>query len=228
MKIEIKHITGDVIFSHEEGGNTQKKTIELAIKKGIDLSGADLRYSNLLFADLRYSNLMNSDLSFADLRYSNLNRAYLMNANLKHSNLLGANLKYTNFSFADLSYANLMYTNKSYIDLTSSILNHAILYDNNLTNPKIFEITSLKDEHLINYKLTDALVSIYCKWDVFIINDKIKIGCETKTIPEWDEWFNGDKIYVTHRNTDDFKRIYANYIAVREYYKQSIAKNHGK
>jgi len=46
---------------------------------------------------------------------------------------------------------------------------------------------------------------------------KIKIGCKETTIPEWDAWFESNEIFETDRNTNDFKRIQANYEAVKTY-----------
>lgn len=50
LKIEIKGISGDVLFSHEAEGNTVKKTVEQA-----NLSGADLHDANLYGATIYFS-----------------------------------------------------------------------------------------------------------------------------------------------------------------------------
>ena len=78
---------------------------------------------------------------------------------------------------------------------------------------------NLRSADLIGADLTGADLPIYCKWNISVLDKKIKIGCKTKTIEEWDNWFNSDEIFETKRNTEDFTRIYANYVAVREYCK---------
>jgi hypothetical protein len=45
----------------------------------------------------------------------------------------------------------------------------------------------------------------------------VSIGCKTKTITEWDAWFAGSDEFETPRNCEEFKRIKANYLAVRAY-----------
>ena len=67
--------------------------------------------------------------------------------------------------------------------------------------------------------LRDANLPIFSKWSISIKNDLIRIGCKEKTIEEWDIWFNSNEEFDTERNSSEFKRIYANYVAVREYYK---------
>ena len=46
---------------------------------------------------------------------------------------------------------------------------------------------------------------------------RVKIGCKEKSIPEWDEWFASDDVYSTKRGTEQFKRIHAQYLALRAY-----------
>ncbi|HAA4979825.1 TPA_asm: hypothetical protein GET13_10655 [Listeria monocytogenes] len=82
-----------------------------------DLTGADLRHTNLsnavlTGADLTHANLSNADLTGADLRHTNLTNAVLTGADLTHANLsnadlTGADLRHTNLTNADLSNANL-------------------------------------------------------------------------------------------------------------------------
>jgi hypothetical protein len=43
-------------------------------------------------------------------------------------------------------------------------------------------------------------------------------------IKEWDKWFKGDEIFSTERGSDDFKRIEANYNAVKSYCKFMLKK----
>ena len=100
--IQIKSISGDVLYEHTCEDNSVKKAVDEAIKNKKPLSGADLSGTNLSDADLRSANL-----SGADLRGANLSDAYLCNADLRSANLSDADLRSANLSGADLSYANL-------------------------------------------------------------------------------------------------------------------------
>jgi hypothetical protein len=60
---------------------------------------------------------------------------------------------------------------------------------------------------------------MYCKWSHSIVGDKIQIGCEEKTIEEWEKFFNSDKVLSTERNTFEFKQIQAVFEAYKVYLK---------
>ena len=112
IRIDIKSVFGDVIFSFEKENNTIKDTLEYANLRGTDLrsadlEGADLRYANLRGANLRSADLEGADLKSADLRYANLRGANLRGADLKSANLGGADLRGANLGGADLKSANL-------------------------------------------------------------------------------------------------------------------------
>ena len=128
IKIQIKSVSGKVLFELEKENNTIKETLEQAVKE---------------------------------------------NANLEYTNLIYANLN-------DLN------------------LNDANIYD-------------AKNKE-------NAILPIFCKWSYGIKGDLIVIGCEQKTIEEWDIWFNSNEEYSTSRNTDDFKQIEAVYNSLKSYY----------
>ena len=52
IKIEIKSVSGKVLFELEKENNTIKETLEQAIKEN-----ANLEYANLEYANLRNANL---------------------------------------------------------------------------------------------------------------------------------------------------------------------------
>ena len=113
MKIQIKsRLTAAVLFEHDTENNSIRMTLELAIKSGADLSGADLSYINLIRADLSGAKLCGADLS-----YTNLIRADLIRADLGYANLSDADLSYANLSDANLSGVNLSDANLSYANL---------------------------------------------------------------------------------------------------------------
>ena len=46
---------------------------------------------------------------------------------------------------------------------------------------------------------------------------KIQIGCEKRTIEEWDKFFESKEVLSTQRNTEYFKQIEAIYLACKAY-----------
>jgi hypothetical protein len=160
-KIEIKTISGEVIFKNKEHNNSISKTLHKYITeqrlKGrticlemVNLEGADLRNLDLSGVDLNNANLSNSDLSNADLRYANLSYADLSNANLSHADLNGANLSSAYLNNVNLSYANLLNSNLSYSHLEYSNLNCALLKGAN------FSVSTLSGAELGNVNLSES------------------------------------------------------------------------
>lgn len=89
---------------------------------GKNLSGADLRQTNLFRV-----NFSNADLSFVDLRESNLSGANFSDAYLPKANLERANLERADLSNAYLSHANLKQANLSGTSLDGAYLRDADL-----------------------------------------------------------------------------------------------------
>ena len=88
IKIEIRNRwTGSVVFEYTKEGNTITETVLDAIRRGANLSDADL-----CGAYLRGANLYGADLRDADLCGANLCDANLYGADLRGANLCGANL----------------------------------------------------------------------------------------------------------------------------------------
>ena len=83
IKIDIKSIFGDILFSFSKENNTIKDTLVEANLRGADLRGAYLEDANLKDAYLECANLRGADLRGADLRGANLRGADLRGANLR-------------------------------------------------------------------------------------------------------------------------------------------------
>ena len=111
IKIEIKSVSGKVLFELEKENNTIKETLEQAVKANANLGNANLGNANLGNANLGNANLINANLEYANLRYANLEYANLRNANLRNANLGYANLEYANLTSASLNNANLNFAN---------------------------------------------------------------------------------------------------------------------
>ena len=127
-------------------------------------------------------------LEYADLRSADLRLADLRLADLSLANLRSADLYSANLRSADLSSANLHSADLSFANLYSANLSSVIK------------------------------LPMYCKWTHGITNGNlIHIGCEQRTIEEWDKFFESDEIITTKRGTDEFKQIQAVYEAYKSY-----------
>jgi len=80
------------------------------------------------------------------------------------------------------------------------------------------EGANLRDANLRDANLEGAnKIPMYCKWSIGITDGLIHIGCKKQTIEQWDAFFASDEVYETPRDTDDFKRIEASYLAYKAY-----------
>jgi uncharacterized protein YjbI with pentapeptide repeats len=120
----------------------------------------------------------------------------------KENNTIEETLKEALKSCADLSCADLRDADLRDADLRGANLSCADLSGADLYGAKNKEL---------------AYLPIYCKWSHSIIGDKIKIGCKTKSIEEWEEFFNSDAEFETKRDTQEFKQIQAVYEAYKVY-----------
>ena len=166
--VEIKSISGNVLFSYESEGNSIRKTLEKAVEAGVDLSGANLmevglsganlREVNLTGANLSRTDLTGANLSGANLKKANFSGAYLSGANLTGTNLLGANLRGVNLRGANLSGAYL-----SGADLSETYISGANLRKANFSGTYLsktnFTGTNLLGANLRGTNLRDANLS---------------------------------------------------------------------
>jgi hypothetical protein len=146
-------------------------------------------------------------LRSADLSSANLSSANLILADLSLADLSSANLRSADLSSADLSLANLSSADLILADLRSADLSLADLSSANLRSANL---SSAKNKET-------AYLPLFCKWNYAILGDKIKIGCKTKNILEWNKFFESSEEYGTKRNTQEFKQIHAVYNACKAY-----------
>ena len=213
-KIEIKNRwTRKILFEFETENNSIKKTLEKAIQEHTDLIDANLREADLIDANLRGANLRDADLRDADLIDANLRGADLTGAELIGANLRDADLIDANLRGADLTGADLIGANLRDADLIGANLTGADLTGADLTGADLIG-ADLRDANL-----TGAIkIPMCCKWSFGITDNKIHIGCEKRTIEEWDAFFESDKVISTQRDTDEFKQIEAVYRGLKAYY----------
>jgi hypothetical protein len=135
---------------------------------------------------------------------ANLSDADLRGANLRGADLRGADLRDAFLSDADLSHADLSHADLSDANLRGADLSGAYLRGADLRDAKGLDAT--------------IKMPMYCKWKHGITNGNlIHIGCEKRTIKEWDVFFASDKVLSTERNTDEFRQIEAVYNAYKAY-----------
>lgn len=136
--------------------------------------------------------------------------AIKVRANLEGADLIGANLEGANLKGADLIGADLIGAN-----LKGAYLIGADLKGANLKG------ANLEGADLKGANLEGANLPIYCKWSITHSSDflSIKIGCKSKLIKDWDVFFESKEEFDTPRSSLNFKRIYANYSAVKMYCK---------
>ena len=148
-----------------------------------------LKEIGLANSEDRIADLTGANLTDADLRQADLRRADLRGADLRGADLRGADLRWANLRWANLREANLRWAN-------------------------------LREANLTGANLTGASIPTYQKWAVsWTTNGNISIGCETKTIAEWDEWLaSGLDDMETKRNTADFERLEAAYQHAKRMY----------
>jgi hypothetical protein len=136
------------------------------------------------------------DVLFESERENNTVKDTLLEAINSGADLSGANLSGADLYRADLYRANLSGANLLGADLSGANLSGADLSGANLSGAKM---------------------PMICKWPHSIVDGKIRIGCKVKSIEEWDIFFNSDEVYLTERNTQDFKQIRAVFESYKAY-----------
>ncbi len=216
--IELKNNKNEIIFSYESENNSVKETLLKAIEIKIDLININLSNSYLSNIYLKNVNLSGANLKNANLSGANLKNTNLVGANLTNTRLLNTNLFDVNLTGANLTGANLTGANLTGANLTNTRLLNTNLFDVNLTGANLTG-ANLTGANLTNTILSSVNIPIYCKWaySININKQTIKIGCEEKTIKEWDEFFASNNIIKTERNTENFINIQATYEACKSY-----------
>ena len=206
MNIQIKsRFTVAVLFEHDAENNSVRRTLELAIKSGADLSGADLSGADLSRADLSGADLSGADLSRADLSRADLSGAYLSGADLSGADLSGANL-----SGADLSRA---YLSRAYLggaDLSGANLSGADLSRADLSRADLSGAYLKNKEKLVGNRPIFQIGPIGSRSDYFVayVTDKglrFDAGCQRQINREVFE----DRLVELHGENDHAKEYRA-------------------
>ena len=116
------------------GADIRDSDLMGAMLQRANLSGCYLNPSHLYHANLIQANLTRARLNGANLRGANLSGADLSNADLDRVVLSDANLTGANLTAANLGRANLIGANLTDANLTNADLSAAQLFRSNLTN----------------------------------------------------------------------------------------------
>ena len=165
IRIDIKSIFGDVLFSFEKENNTIKNTLVEATLIGANLREADLCETDLRGADLGYADLREVYLEYADLRggylgYADLRKADLRWVDLRGVDLKGADLRDAYLRGADLEYAYLREADLRGADLREADLRGADLREADLRGADLSG-ADLKGADLRDAYLKDIYYSVY-------------------------------------------------------------------
>lgn len=151
-----------------------------------DLSGADLKDTNLFGANLTNANLKGAILKGSNLGFANFTDADLSGANLENAYLDRATLENTNLAQADLTGANLRNTTIVGVRLNGANLRGANLQQLNLTG------ASLRGVDLTGANLSGAILSgfrslqnpqsslLIGRFDLVTLSS---LACQTETEP---------------------------------------------
>src|SRR5574343_242627 len=122
-----------------------------------------------------------------------LELATLRGADLQNADLGGADLQGADLQDADLWAANLWAANLRNADLQGADLRDADLWD-----------ADLRDANLRDANLRGAAAVITgLRWDVYITNGHIRIGCEAHELKAWEN-FTDDEISEMSEGALDF------------------------
>lgn len=165
IKIDIKSIFGDVLFSFEKENNTIKNTLVEATLNGANLREADLCETDLRGADLGYADLREVYLEYSDLREAYLGNADLRGADLRWVDLRGVDLRDADLRDADLRDAELKKADLRGADLKGADLRGADLEDADLRWVDLrgadLRGADFKEADLRGADLSDIYYSVY-------------------------------------------------------------------
>ena len=144
----------------------------------------------VLFEYEKENNTIKKTLERAIVESADLRFADLRFANLRSANLRSANLESADLRFADLRFADLRFANLRSANLRSA-----------------------------NHLDKASYVPMFCKWSFGFTKGLIQIGCESKSIEDWDMFFKSKNVIETERDTPEFKQIEAVYKGLKAYSK---------
>lgn len=116
----------------QQGAKAWNRWRETAGEKSPDLSGANLKNSDLRNVDFSWTNLMGANLRESNLSWANFTRTNLRKANLRRSILREANLSWATLCWVDFREAYLRRANLRRADLSWANLKEATLRDGDL------------------------------------------------------------------------------------------------
>lgn len=163
MKIELKDIYNNIIFSHTCENNSFKKTLEEAVRQEIRLDNLIIEFKNLSNinlenAFLNYTTFYNCNLTYANFKNSSINNCIFINNDLHYARFKKSRVFYSKFetnSLNELDFSNTIqddnyFTNcdMTRIKFDYSILENLFLTFNNLIYSSFINTTINKSSFL--------------------------------------------------------------------------------
>jgi uncharacterized protein YjbI with pentapeptide repeats len=198
---EIKSRLTDRVIYGENLSTTHPKQrnmatlVERAVRRGIDLTGADLSFLNLSDTNLRGAKLARAKLDNSTVAYCNLEGADLVGATLRNTNMHGSILSKANLERAWLARTQFVFAVLEKANLHGAELMDVNFSKTNLTGTKYKgvalgrcgAVAQAKRSDMYNFQLMHCADG---KW-------RVMAGCRWFTLPQaWKHWEN------TRRNTD--------------------------
>lgn len=201
QRYEIKnHLTDEVIYGENFSTmytpqQNMATLVERAVRKGVDLMGADLSFLNLSDTNLRGAKLGRAKLDNSTVAYCNLEGADLVEATLRNTNMHGSILSKANLERAWLTRTQFVFAVLEKANLHGAELMDVNFSKTNLTGTeykgvalgRCGAVAQAKRSDMYNFQLMHCADG---KW-------RVMAGCRWFTLPQaWKHWEN------TRRNTD--------------------------
>lgn len=154
--IEIKSITGAVIYQHDCIDNTIRFTVEQAIGEGYILDWADLREANLDFGYFSGGRFNGADFSGCTAKGADFKNCEAERANFRHSDLSFADFRAGKMVDAEFYSSDLSHADMADTDLENARMAKCSLRDTNLIGANIVGIVC--DPEQINMAITECTI----------------------------------------------------------------------
>lgn len=176
------------------------------LRKNIDPNSCNHELRGRHFKDEVIDIFVFSDIDFHNCTFTSCTFEKISVYNVKFENCEFKNIAFNNTKL------NQVYFRKSILE--SICFNKCKFKGVDMLGTRVHDSSGLRGDE-------DIESSLMCKYDMYTLNDgTITINNENKTIEEWDDWFDSDKVKTLFEDIRELKRTKAVYIAHRVYVEQ--------